>query len=71
MLNFGIVFWRAINLPRMPYLEHVSIVCGTNNINKDSPFDIAECPTEIGKYFTERSRNIKIDISGILPLDEY
>ena len=36
----------------MPYLEHVSIVCGTNNINKDSPFDISECLIEIGKYFT-------------------
>ena len=76
-LNFGIVgdrvqnvFWRAINLPRMPYLEYVIILCGTNNIHKDSPFDIAECLFEIGKYFKERSRNIKIVISGILSRDE-
>ena len=76
-LNFGIggdrvenVFWRAINLPKMPYLEHVIILCGRNNINKDSPFDIAECLIEIGKCFKERSCNIKIVISGILPRDE-
>ena len=23
----------------MPFLEHVIILCGTNNVNKDSPFD--------------------------------
>ena len=65
------VFWRAINLPRVPYLEHVIILCGTINVNKDSPFDIAEYLFEIGKYFKERSRNTEIVISGILPRDEY
>ena len=34
------IFWRAINLLRMPCLEHFVIFCGANNINKDSPFDI-------------------------------
>ena len=40
-LNVGIggdrvenVFWRAIGLPRICYLEHVIILCGTNNIKK-------------------------------------
>ena len=50
----------------MPYLEHVIILCDTNNINKDSPFDIAEFLIEINKYFKERSCNIKIVISGII-----
>ena len=66
-LNFGIggdrvenFFWRATNLPKMTYLEHVIILYDTNIINKESPFDIAECLIEIGKYFKERSRNIKI-----------
>ena len=66
----GNVFWRAINFPRMPYLEHAIILCATDNINKDSPFDIGECLIEIGRYFKERSRTIKIVISGILPRDE-
>ena len=43
-------FWRAINLPKMPYLEHVIILRGADNINKDSPVDIAECLIEISKY---------------------
>ena len=64
------VLWRAINSPMMPHLEHVIILCGTNNINKDSPFDIGECLIEIGKYFKERPRNIRIVISGIRPRDE-
>ena len=77
IFNFGIVgdcvknvFWRAINLPRMSCLEYVTIFCGTNNITKYSTFDIAECLIEIGKHFKERSRNIKIVISGIIPQDE-
>ena len=38
--------------------------------NKDSPFDMAECLIEIGKYFKERSRNIKLVISGMPPRGE-
>ena len=44
----------------MSCLEHVIISCSTNNINQDSPFDIAECLIEIGNYFQERSLNIKM-----------
>ena len=54
----------------MPYLEHVIILCDTNNINKDSPFDIAEFLIEINKYFKERSCNIKVVISGIITWDK-
>ena len=57
-------------MPRIPYLEHVIILCTTDNTKKDSPFDIAECLIEISRYFKERSRNIKIAISVILPGDE-
>ena len=77
-LNFGRgsdcvknAFWIAISLPIMLYLENAIILCGTNNINKDSPFDIAECHIKIGEYFKERFRNVKIFFSGILPRNEY
>ena len=56
---------RAINLPRIPYLERVVILYDTKNVNKDLPFDIAGL-IEIGKYFEERSCNVKIIISSIL-----
>ena len=55
----------------MPYLEHVTVLYDANNINKDSPFSIAECLIEIGRYFKERSCNVKIIISSIRPGDEY
>ena len=76
-LKFGIgsdcmenAFRRAISLPKMPCFEYVIILCGRNNINKDLSFDVAECFIEIGKYFQERSRKVKIIISSILPQDE-
>ena len=73
-LNFGTggegaenAFLRAINMTEMPYLQHVVILSGTNNIKKNSPFNIAECHIEIGKHFQERSLNVSVIISGILP----
>lgn len=45
ILNFGLwgdlvenIFWRVINMSKIPYLEHVIISCGTDNINKHLPF---------------------------------
>ena len=71
-LNFEIggdraenVFCRALNFLKVSYLKHLIIWCSLNNINKDSPFDIAECLIEIGKYFQERSLVVKVVISGI------
>ena len=47
--NFGIsgyhtenVLWRAPHLPEMYYLKSVIILCRTNNICTDSPYDIAQ-----------------------------
>ena len=47
-INLGIsgdrvenVLWRAREIPFIPSLKNVVILCGTNNINKDSPYDIA------------------------------
>lgn len=63
-------FYREMNLSRISYLEHVIILSGTNNINKGSLLDIVESLIEIGKYFNERSRNIKIVNSGIVPRNQ-
>ena len=54
----------------MSYLKNVIILCGTNNICTDSPYDIAQCLIDIGVCFQNRSSKIKISISGILPSDE-
>ena len=34
------VLWHAGDVPLLPSLQNDVILCGTNNINKDSPFDI-------------------------------
>ena len=75
--NFGIsrdraenVLWRALHLPEMSYLKNVIVLCETNNICTDSPYDIAQCLIDIGVCFRNRSSKIKIFISGILPRDE-
>ena len=75
--NFGIsgdraenVLWRALHLPEMSYLKNVIILCGTNNICTDSPYDIAQCLIDIGVCFRNRSSKIKIFISRNLARDE-
>ena len=54
----------------MSYLKNVIILCGPNNVCTDSPYDIAQCLTDIGVCFWNRSSKIKLFISGILPKDE-
>ena len=59
-INLGIsgdrvdnVLWRARDIPFLPSLKNVVILCGTNNINKDSPDDIAQGLIAIGSVFEE------------------
>ena len=49
-LNLGIggdrvknALWPAINLPLLPSVQNILILCGTNNISIDTPRDIAYC----------------------------
>ena len=76
--NFGISgnraendLWRALYLPEMSYLKNVTIFCGTNFVCTDFAYDIAQCLIDIGVCFRDRSSEIKIYISWILPMDEY
>ena len=46
------------------------ILCGTNNIYIDSPYDIVQCLIDIGVCFRNCSSKINIFISRILPRDE-
>ena len=64
------MFWRAIYLLEMPYLEHVITFCNTNNINKKLHFKTTECLIEISKCFQQRLLKVKNFISGILLQDE-
>ena len=64
------VLWCARDIPFLPSLKNVVILCGTNNINKDSPYDIAQGLIAIGSVFKNQSSNPNIFICGLLPRDE-
>ena len=71
--NFGIsgdCAENVLHLPEMSYLKNIIILCGTNNICTDSPYDIVQCLIDIGLCFRNYSSKIKIFISGIFPRDE-
>ena len=75
-LNFGIggdrtqhVLWRAENLILSDAIKYIVIHCGTNNIDRDRPQDIAEGIVSIGLVFQEINPNIKIIVTGLLPRD--
>ena len=51
-------------------LKKVVILYGTNNINKDSPYDIVQGLIVIGSVFNNQSSNPDIFICGLLPQDE-
>ena len=76
-INLGIsgdhvenVFWRARDIPLLPSLKNVVILCGTNNINKDPPCDIVQGLIPIGSVFKNQSSNSNIFICGILSRNE-
>ena len=76
-INLGIsgdpvenVLWRARDIPFLPSLKNVVILSGTNNINKDSPYDFAQGLIAIGLVFKYQSSNPNIFICRLLPRDE-
>ena len=76
-INLGIsgdrvenVLWHARDIPFLPSLKNVGVLCGTNNINKDSPYDITQGLIVIGSVFKNRSSNPSLFICGIVPRNE-
>ena len=76
-INLGIsedrlenVLWRTRYIPFFQSLKNVVILYGTNNINKDSPYDIAQVLIVIGSVFNNQSSKPNIFICGLLHQDE-
>ena len=61
------VLWRADNLDLSSSVESVFIHCGTNNLGKNLPIEIANGIISIGIYFAKTYPNIKVFLSGLLP----
>ena len=73
-INLGIskdrvenVLWRARDIPSLLSLKNIVILCVTNNINKYSPYDIAQDLITIGSVFKNQSSNPNMFIWGIRP----
>ena len=73
-LNYGIggdrtqhVLWRAENATLPNSLKYVAIHCGTNNIDRDQPRDIANGVISIGLKLQEKCRGLKVIVMGLLP----
>ena len=73
-LNYGIggdctqhVLWRAENATLPNSLKYVVIHCGTNNIDRDQPRDIANGVISIGLKLQEKCRGLKVIVTGLLP----
>ena len=67
LLNLGIggdctqhILWRVEHLPVPSHLKYVIIHCGTNNISKDSPSEIANNILCIFLLFKKRNPCLKI-----------
>ena len=78
-LNFGIagdksqnVLWRVNNLyfSSNLNLRYVLILCGTNNIDRNSPQSIASTIVSNGLAFQRRSHKFQVVIIPLLPRDD-
>ena len=58
------------NLPISSSFKNAVILCGTNNLQQDSPKDIVDGIFEIGHCLKKRHHHINIFICGLLPRDK-
>ena len=63
------VLWLAENATLSNSLKYVVIHCGTNNIDRDQPRDIANGVISIRLKLQEKCRGLKVIVTGLLPRD--
>ena len=61
------VLWSVHNLRVVKSVKKVVVLCGTNNLNQDSPGDITDGIVEVGSAFKSKCGSISIFICCILP----
>ena len=64
------VLWRVQNLLISSSLKNAVILCGTNNLQQDTPEDIVDGIIEIGHCFKKQHHHINILICELLRRDE-
>ena len=75
--NFGIggdriqhIIWRAENMEFEHLVKNVVIISGTNNIEKDSSFDIVNGLICAALVILQRNGKVSVTITGLLPKDD-
>ena len=75
-LNLGIrgdrtehVLWRSQRIKFSKSVKFIIIHCGTNNLDSDLPYTIANGIASIGSSFRKSNPGIKVILLGILPRD--
>ena len=72
-LNCGIgddkVLWHSHNLPVVKSIKKEFFLCGTNNLNQDSPEDITDGIIEVATTSKSKYDFISIFVCGILARD--
>ena len=63
------VLWRAKQMHLPPTVKHIVIQAGTNNIDRDSPLDVAQGIMSVAAAFKEKSTKPKIIVTGLIPRD--
>ena len=63
------VSWRSNNLPSSPFFQNAVILCGTNNIQRDSSEDIVDGILEIALSLKRKYHHLNIVVCGLLPRD--
>ena len=64
------VLWRSNNLPSSPSFQNAVILCGTNNIQRDSSEDIVDRILEIALTLRRKYNHLHIVVCGLLSRDE-
>ena len=63
------VLWRSNNLPSSAFFQNAVILCGTNNIQRDSSEDIVDGILEIALSLKRKYHHLNIVVCGLLPRD--
>ena len=62
--------WRVNNMSLPPFLQHIFIHCGTNNIGHNDPEVISDGLINLARDIKKKYKDVKTIISSLLPRDK-
>ena len=54
----------------LPFVQHIFIHCGTNNIGHNDPEVISDGLINLARVIKKKDKDVKIMISSLLPMDK-